>query len=100
MPDPDQLDVRVAIADRIMAFLRSNDYVAVQELVVYLETIENKLRPDALANFRDVLDHLVRASKATTVDDADAHLTEAQEHLRRALSDPFQEAIADKLAVF
>jgi hypothetical protein len=52
MPEPDQLDVRAAIADRIMAFLRSSDYVAVQEMVVYLETIENKLRPDALANFR------------------------------------------------
>jgi len=78
-------DKRAAIA--ILSFLRSEEYFTVQEALVYLESYFPRLRIEALANLRDVLDHLVRAAQQDADDGRVLHhLSEAEEHLRRSLT--------------
>jgi hypothetical protein len=84
--------------DQIMAFLKSDDYFAVQEALVFLEAHTYRLRIIGIENLRNVLDHLVRAAHSADSPDKTAHhLAEAKEHLRRALSMTYQDEIQERL---
>lgn len=85
-------------AQRILKFLQEPAYLTVAEALVYLETHSGKLRVEGFTNLRDVLDHLTRAARSGTSEaEFDHHLTEAREHLRRAVMHPYQDEIEERL---
>lgn len=100
-PPPEPVEAPHSLAEeadrQVMAFLRTEDFLGVKRAIIYLESAHKQLRVESLANFRDVLDHLSRAASAETPEDLAHHMTEAQEHLGRSVSDAYQEAIQDIL---
>ncbi len=82
------------IAERIICLLRSEDYLTVLQAVVFLETKASSLQIEGFANFRDVLNHLgFVAQPYLSAPSRNRHMTEVSEHLRRAFTHPFQDAI-------
>ena len=87
------------IATKALAFLRSGNYEAVKQAIIYLETRSGQLQTDAFANLRDVLDHLVAAVQpGISEDELSQQIAETNEHLRRAVMHPFQDIIEERLA--
>ena len=75
-------------------------YPHAKEAILFFETHEGKMAPEAIIEFRDALDHLMMAfSHAGDEHRAQSEITSAFEHLRRASIEPFEWAVENKVAV-
>lgn len=82
------------VASEILDFLRHNDHALIQQSVIRLELLSQRLQVESLSNFRDVLDHLHRAAQpGTTRHSQQVNLGEAYEHLRRAAVHALQDDV-------
>ena len=88
----------VALAKKLLSFLRGDLYQLAKEAYVYYEVKERLRSREAAYEMRDALDHLVRAS-AQDISRADQErlIASAEEHLLRAALEPIEAAAEDKL---
>ena len=76
-------------------------YSAVKSGVKYLENMEGEYDLTALANIRDFLSHIETSFKHNIHDkEIEANINQAEEHLRRALVEPYHTALDVKLQKF
>jgi hypothetical protein len=83
----------------ILELLRGEEFEAVAQSIVYLESKGSKLEIEGFANLRDAFSHLSLAVQSGISQEKRTHQkTEVREHLRRAFTHPFQDAIDSELA--
>lgn len=74
-------------------------YPHAKEAILFFETHEGKMAPEAIIELRDTLDHLVMAFENSENDQRfQAETTSSFEHLRRASIEPFEWAVENKIA--
>ncbi len=66
-------------------------YKAVKKSVLFLENIEAEFSLTALSNIRDFLSHIETAFREdTSPEDIESNISQSEEHLRRAIIEPYQ----------
>ena len=77
----------VRLPDDIIEF-----YELAKEASTYYEELTRTWNENALARFRDTLDHIISASRINCPDTVNMHLGNAREHLSEIISEPIQNA--------
>lgn len=72
-------------------------YKLAKEASTYYEELTRTWNENALARFRDTLDHIVSASQVNCPETANMHLGNAREHLSEIISEPIQNAVLIEL---
>lgn len=67
-------------------------YELAKEASTYYEELTRTWNENALARFRDTLDHIISASQINCPDTVNMHLGNAREHLSEIISEPIQNA--------
>ena len=82
----------------IIEILRHPLYQTAREAIITVEVLEREAFPSALAELRDVLDHLILACKPNiTESEHQMQVGSAWEHLRRAAVEPLELATESQL---
>lgn len=83
-PEPNE---EVRLPDDIKEF-----YKLAKEASTYYEELTRTWNENALARFRDTLDHIISASQDNCPNTVNMHLGNAREHLSEIISEPIQNA--------
>lgn len=88
------------IVESFLILFRDN-YKKADEASYFLELKEGVSNASGIANIRDALSHFVSAlDTRITLDERRKHLTNTEEHLRRAITEPYKKAVNGRLAKF
>ncbi len=101
---PDSKDLICGVDRKLIEeflLLIQNNYKEADKATFFLEQRTGIVNVQSIANVRDVLSHLVTLLSPDTPDDKkEAQLANAEEHLRRAIIEPYETAVNDRLIKF
>lgn len=92
--------IDVDLVERFLVLIRDH-YKKVDKATFFLEHRTGEVNLPSMANMRDVLSHLVTLLSSETPDDRrEEQLATAEEHLRRAILEPYEVALSERTVKF
>ena len=94
MAENELLGVKFEYLEQMIRLIRER-YSIVKKGTKYLENLEREYDLTALANIRDFVSHIETVFREDICDrEREANLDQSEEHLRRALVEPYQTALS------